>query len=52
MCLADDIRNCQCSSVSLDATQRQQLAQRYTGCLCNACLMKVATISLQNDQPE
>ena len=33
---------CACASVGLSAELRQQLAQRFEGCLCQACLQALA----------
>jgi len=40
-CRADDITKCQCYAVKLTGKQREQLARRYTGCLCVACMLAV-----------
>ncbi len=37
-CGADDSHACWCTQVRLDADQRGELAERYVGCLCPACL--------------
>jgi hypothetical protein len=39
-CGANAAEPCWCCRVTLDAAQRDALAQRYVGCLCPACLQK------------
>ncbi|MBT9596064.1 MAG: cysteine-rich CWC family protein [Vitreoscilla sp.] len=34
---------CACQGVALSAERLAQLRQRYTGCLCLACLVELAT---------
>jgi hypothetical protein len=41
-CGAADAAPCACTTVSLDAAMLAQLRAQYTGCLCLACLRKLA----------
>jgi hypothetical protein len=40
-CLHDDISNCHCAGVALDAQQLLFIKQNYAGCLCNTCLQTI-----------
>ncbi|MBX2977679.1 MAG: cysteine-rich CWC family protein [Flavobacteriales bacterium] len=37
-CKPSSIHECQCMAVKLSDGQRRQLAERFTNCLCVACL--------------
>jgi hypothetical protein len=41
-CGVADARPCACTAVGLDAALRVELAQRFRGCLCIACLRELA----------
>ena len=41
-CGFDDAEPCACTTVRLDEATRTELRQRYTGCLCLACLRMLA----------
>jgi hypothetical protein len=40
-CRLDEILNCHCLTVGLDARQLAYLSEHYDDCLCNACLRDV-----------
>ena len=37
-CRHNDIANCHCAGIGLDAQQRAFIKQNYADCLCNSCL--------------
>jgi hypothetical protein len=37
-CKVGDIVNCQCNTVKLSEGERDFIAQRFTDCLCAACI--------------
>ncbi len=39
-CCVGSITLCQCTSVKLDAAQRQYLSERHDDCLCAACMVE------------
>ena len=41
-CGANDAAPCACTMVTLDAATLAALRERYTGCLCLACLRELA----------
>jgi len=41
-CGVADEQACPCTTVSLDAALQQRLRERFSGCLCIACLAAVA----------
>ena len=41
-CGVQDASPCPCSGLKLSASLRDNLRQRYTGCLCLACLQTLA----------
>jgi hypothetical protein len=41
-CGVDDAAPCTCTTVPLDAAALAELRSRYSGCLCLACLLKIA----------
>lgn len=41
-CQAGDIEHCQCSTVTLTASQREALQKQANDCVCNTCLAKQA----------
>ena len=41
-CGIGDAGPCPCTGVQLDAALQQRLRERYTGCLCLACLRALA----------
>ncbi|BDS09545.1 cysteine-rich CWC family protein [Aureispira anguillae] len=43
ICNANDIANCQCSSVQLDKTAIALLEKTYKDCLCISCLQKIGS---------
>lgn len=45
-CGASDAR-CDCFDLKLDEAMRQQLAARYSGCLCLACLRELKQQTLE-----
>lgn len=42
-CKPDNIVQCQCCPVQLTDEQRAYIEQRYSGCLCRACLEHLAS---------
>ncbi|MCB9163636.1 MAG: cysteine-rich CWC family protein [Flavobacteriales bacterium] len=40
-CTPQDIAQCACGKVPLSPADHVRIAARYTGCLCNACLMEL-----------
>jgi hypothetical protein len=46
-CGVNDAQACACSTVKVDAVTLAALRQRYSGCLCLACLAELA----RNDTP-
>ena len=42
-CGMRDAAPCPCTTVALSAALQADLRQRYTGCLCGACLRALAT---------
>ncbi|MDR1729082.1 MAG: cysteine-rich CWC family protein [Prevotellaceae bacterium] len=40
-CRHDDIANCHCAGVALDAQQLAFIRENYAGCLCNTCLQAI-----------
>ena len=45
-CGVHDASPCPCSGLSLSAALRASLRQRYSGCLCLACLRQLAEAAL------
>ncbi|MES2380343.1 MAG: diphthine--ammonia ligase [Bacteroidota bacterium] len=41
-CKVDDISQCQCSTVKLNANQLNYIASKYTDCLCANCMQQLA----------
>jgi hypothetical protein len=41
-CGAGDRRPCACAALTLDADLRAALCERFDGCLCPACLSRLA----------
>jgi Family of unknown function (DUF5522)/Cysteine-rich CWC len=46
-CKADDIANCDCSSIALSDETRAFLSKTSYGCLCNACLLHFQSLVVQ-----
>ena len=42
-CGVNDAAPCACTAFTLDATALAELRERYTNCLCMACLSELAT---------
>jgi hypothetical protein len=40
-CSHNDVSNCLCASIELDAQQLEYIEQNYSDCLCHACLMEI-----------
>jgi hypothetical protein len=40
-CYHDDVLNCHCALIALDAQQREYIGQNYDDCLCHACLQEI-----------
>lgn len=47
-CGVNDARPCACTTLQLDAATLAGLRQRYTGCLCLACLRELAAAPLKH----
>ena len=41
VCNAADISNCDCTKIQLTQSDIAQLKERYSACLCNACLLEL-----------
>jgi hypothetical protein len=41
ICKPGDIANCLCYAITLNGEERAFIGERYTGCLCYACLKEL-----------
>ena len=51
-CTPQDIAQCACGKVPLSPADHVRIAARYTGCLCNACLMELRDDPIDRPSPE
>ncbi len=50
-CGAADAAPCECTTLRLDAELLAELARRYDGCLCLACLAELAAADARGERP-